>query len=70
MCIIYDAQSNFQSLSHVFMGICITYVDFSYCNPMDLVVTYMFPTHHLPHHCSNCPVRRLVRRVYSQLFST
>ena len=64
LCIICDAQSNF--LSHVFIAICIAYVEFSYCNPMELVVTYMFLTHNLPRHPSNWPMRRPARRVYSE----
>ena len=46
------------------MGICVAYVESSYCNHMDVVVTYMFLTHNLPHPSSNWPQRRLVRRVY------
>ena len=44
MCCISDAQRNVQSVSYVFIGICIAYVEFSYCNHiMEVVVTYNVP---------------------------
>ena len=67
MCCISDAQRHFQSVSHVCIGICIAYVQSSYYNPMELGVTYMFLSHHLPHPSSNWPLRRLVRRVYNKV---
>ena len=47
MCIMSNADGKNHSVSHVFIGICIAYVESSYCNTVAVVV---FLTHHLTHH--------------------
>ena len=65
MFIISNAQGNAHPMSNAFMGFCIDYVESSYCNLMEVVVSHLFPTHHHARHLRNWPTRRLVGRVFS-----
>ena len=48
MCIISNASGKMHYISYVFTGICVAYGEFSECNQMEVVVTYMFLSPHLP----------------------